>query len=434
MKVKHLLITIIVALIGASFGLFFTYFEYHTESRDTGFRPRAINNPYLAAQKYLKKFGVQITSFDRHQPFKQLETFDSIYVSDSSHINTDQRILEFVDWIKNGGHLLVSVQGSRFNSDDIFLKHFGMEIEKSDCDCTPQNLFENYVEESINEEGEKDLSEVLAELNEKIDEEEFDTYSNNQNTQEDVPFDQLTRLSFNGIDEELIINFDSRYSLNHPALFANHSGKTTPYSPFYWEGDEYATHFIQFEIGEGVLSIVSDRSIFDNHRIGNYDHAYLLSILMGNVHQAAILYGVNMPSVITLMFKYLPEFFYSFMLTLAIWLYSKSVRFGPVIKLHSQSRRSLREHILAASQMLWKSPNQLDLLSQLREQVTLAAATAIPNYDLASASEKFDLLAEKSEFSIAKIQEAMTRENRANEMEFIEMTRILKNLLKTIKD
>ena len=36
---------------------------------------------------------------------------------------------------------------------------------------------------------------------------------------------------------------------------------------------------MQFEVGEGLLTIVTDPSIWTSYRIDKYDHAYLLWIL-----------------------------------------------------------------------------------------------------------------------------------------------------------
>ena len=448
MKIRHLIIALFFILLSVFTFLFFKYFEYHTEKQDIGFGKKARNNPYLAAQIYLETLGVDVVSYDRNQSIEVLKEFSSIYITDSLHITNNQRIPEYINWIGEGGHLIVSVDSEFYDSSDIFLSHFDLSIFKTECDCYSDDFLNHSYNDAFDsfENNEKKLSEILDERNKKIEEQTLDNKSidseDHKVEQEDLPEDslnlktvpdsQLSLLEFEEVNEQFQINFNSNYSLDHPYIYSE-AEDTYKYAPFYWVGDEYGTYFMQFKIGEGILSVVSDKRIFTNSNISYYDHAFFFKVLVGEVNSVAILYGVNVPSFGQILVTYMPEFIFIFFVTLILWLLKRTLRFGPIRKYQIYTRRSLKEHIIASAKYIWKGSNRVSLLDSLREEIERNATQSLIGYQTSDNEVKSGMLANISGLPTVSVSAALFKQGRISEKDLIDFTRNLQLLNKAIK-
>lgn len=135
-------------------------------------------------------------------------------------------------------------------------------------------------------------------------------------------------------------------------------------------GNDALTHFMQFEAGAGTISVLVHTRIWQNDAIGRLDHAYLLWSLAGPVNQPiALLHGRRMPSLFSLIMKYLPEFVVAGLCLMLAHFLRRAWRFGPRIVATYGVRRSLLEHVVASGVFLWEQGAQGALLDPLRRSV-----------------------------------------------------------------
>lgn len=135
-------------------------------------------------------------------------------------------------------------------------------------------------------------------------------------------------------------------------------------------GNDLLTHFMQFEAGSGTISVLVHTRIWQNERIGRLDHAYFLWSLVGPLDQPiALLHGRRMPSLFSLILKYLPEVLLAAVCLMLAHFVRRGWRLGPRIVSVYGVRRSLIEHVVASGVFLWGQDAQGTLLDPLRRSV-----------------------------------------------------------------
>ena len=440
MKIKWIVGFLCTFLVAVSIFLFFRYFEYVEEEVDLGMGIKARKNPYLAAQYFLSEYGVQVESDNRHRPLNELGDYDVIYVSSSAHLPTERRIQSLISFADAGGHVVVSVDSNRDLDSDPFLARFELTLQETECQCETGDLdavdlindFAND-DHSDEEKPEKKLSEILIERNNEIEREnankaKFEAEAEGESESGAIPPEQISTLVFTDIEFPVEVNFNSNYSLSHPYFYMDDSAEFEGFQPFYWDGDDYGIYFVQFYIGDGILSVISDNTIFQNNRIGNYDHAYFLRVLMGYNDSVYILYGINMPSLVSLLREYLSEFFVAFFTLIFLWIFQQSRRFGPV-RIESQTlRRSLREHLLASAYFLWRGSWMEKLYKPIREEIYSKAQQHFHHFDYFNEQTKVSNLSIITSIPEEQIRRALFSKFSASEQEFIHNIQVLKEI------
>jgi len=133
---------------------------------------------------------------------------------------------------------------------------------------------------------------------------------------------------------------------------------------------------LDFDEGEGHVTILANFRMFTNTRIGSNDHATFAWLLMGpHAAESPALLFMRMDS------PPLPEWIWreawavviAASLLVALWLARIVPRFGPLSPDPPPQRRSLGEHIAASGRFLWSRAESAYLLQALRERVMRAA-------------------------------------------------------------
>ena len=133
---------------------------------------------------------------------------------------------------------------------------------------------------------------------------------------------------------------------------------------------------LDFDEGEGHVTILASFRMFTNARIGEHDHATFAWLLMGpRATEAPAMLFLRMDS------PPLPEWIWreawtiviAACLLLALWLARIIPRFGPLAPDPPPRRRSLAEHIAASGRFLWSRAEGAYLLHALRERAMRAA-------------------------------------------------------------
>jgi len=271
-----LIITLVVIFLSTY--VFFKLFEPYEENKDLGWDKKALRNPYLAAEQFLLKNKINVTSSNNFEKLTHLPEQGMIFISDSRKVLTKKRVASILDWLEKGGHLIITAPVYNKNNPSILLSRF--KVKNTLREKEDEEDEENF------DVSEKKLSEKLNEINEELKKEK--TKSKDEYI---IPESEITYLSFTNIKEKLKINFSSNSSLSHPYLYSDNDYKKTELDPTYWAGNEKGTYFMQFEVGEGLLSIITDNGIWRSSSIDELDHAYLLWVLGKNNSEVVLLYG-----------------------------------------------------------------------------------------------------------------------------------------------
>ncbi|MCW8126270.1 DUF4350 domain-containing protein [Microbulbifer halophilus] len=399
MTAKRILLVLVSLLIGALVALFLTFFERYERQLDRGWSAKAIRNPYLAAERFLDARGLETRRADNIAAVAGLSPQDTLYVASSSQVYNGERARELLDWIERGGNAVVVARRGTEGERDWLLEELGVTAETGSGDFFFTNPMRRFIGEEAEEYSGKSASELLREHNRKLREGENTDGETPEDSGADAaepaapeppedpdvdPSALVTLTSDSGHDYRLHFNpttllwhptLDSEGASgdSDPAFWANMENETAggDSDPVFWadmENETAGVPFIQFERGDGLLTLMADAGLWQSDRIGHFDHVFLLEQLASD-GDFVFLTRPQFDSLPVLARRYAREFFGAGALALLAWLLLRSRRFGPRAAEPETARRSLLEHIAACGHYYWREDRCSALLARYRDSL-----------------------------------------------------------------
>ena len=439
MKDKPLIIAVVVIVVGllAYLG---SQLEYYEEEVDSGWSLAAAFNSFLGAEKFLSRVGHEVESNYQLDINNSLSRDATLIISNPNHVLDERRADSLVEWMENGGHIIVAPLNYFGVSQDVFLDRFGVEKYSYRTDLYPDG-------EPEGEKAELTLADRIRENNRIIAEEERKQKNREQakeqglldNVTEEIEYDESL------VDQENVVIFeleshrdkfrillDTGYYLDHPALYEGDDSFYEGYRPVFWQGSDTGITFMQFEINDGLLTVLSDGTIWDNKRIGWFDHAYLLEILTEDSDSIIFLRGAIVPGFFELIWQYYRELCVSLILILALWLIYRARRFGAVHDGSYRGRRSYQEHLAAVGNFYWRHKQYEELLDNARQAVWREFNRKHITAKNENKAQRYQRLAAVTELSVDKLQQIMDGEPPADEFKFYQRIKILQRIRKQL--
>jgi len=401
---------ILIVLLG--WGLY-SSIEFYDDTEQTAGSIRAQRNPYLAAQLFMQESGIKAVEADSLIGLNTLEGVATVLITDANQVVNSRQLEQVLSWLENGGTLIVTAN-SFTNSDDLLLEKFNVEV-----------LWPEREEDSDDDEAEDDetsISESLREMNRQIDEgktlEEI-----RQGKVEEI---SLTRIEFDDDIGILEVEFDSYRVLTHPHIEGEAVDDSSP-QPFSWSSSDYGIHMMQFDVGEGLLTIISDPTIWTSNRIGDFDHAYLLWVLSSENGAFAILHPALRDSIWALMSRNAPELLIALGLFIAFWLWYQGHRFGRIVPRDTDAGRALSEHFSATANYLWHRKESARLIEPVRQQILRRASIVLPEFAGVSddPQRQLQLISQHCGIEVATVDIALNAME-FNESSFVRTVKLLK--------
>jgi hypothetical protein len=353
----------------------------------TGFKPEARRNPLLAAERYLKRIGADVESISTTDLWRNLpEPGDAIIVYRFSPPAGEARRQALRRWIEDGGHLIVEADDSLLLMADMDERQLRSNEERVD---------------------------LLDELGISLHEHEAAVFSKL------LTGDEPIKVQFQDSEEAIEVDFNTYRYLLADETRAEPSGKVPC-------GKGYC--LLQYELGEGMVTVMNDISFIDNYSIGNHDHAMVLALLYPHPPKRTwLVYDVVMPSLFQLMWRHLPYALTALLVALLLWLWQKSGRLGPLLPPLDQPRRNIDEHLQATAGFLWRIDRGKQLF--LSNQRTLKQAWFSKHFLLRSMprNEGCAWIAARTGLSPEAVKRALY-DSCESEQEFIELSSYLQIL------
>ncbi|MFV8780874.1 DUF4350 domain-containing protein [Microbulbifer sp. SA54] len=387
MKVSRLAIAITLLLAAAAAALFLFFFERYSEQVDRGFGPEARRNRFLAAEQFLTDVGIPHRRADNIAVVGELGQDDALFLTSSSQIYNAERLQQFLHWVEQGGEAIVVASGGNADHErDQLLDYLGLAVTRGEIDL----YFNQQVREVFGEQAAdirtKTLSELMREHNRRIDrgqgaDRETDVDADEAFAEEKPAEEKLEEESRRNpeVDDDRLLFFTSDSGAGYTLFF-------NPVQVLTHElmAEEYATEvdggylrwvrfanypdqspMVQFERGRGRVTVLADVGLWQNERIGEFDHAYFLAHLVGE-RELVMITRPHFDGLSTLARRYATEFFLAGFLALLAWVANRSRRFGPLRPSPPAERRSLLEHIRACGQFYWRSDRAQALFESAR--------------------------------------------------------------------
>lgn len=362
---------------------FLSNFELVEERYTTSEEEEARRNEYLAAERFLWLNGIETASMGLAQLLGDMPSTDQvIFVPDhrASEALTTERQEMLYEWISGGGHLILEAHElwdeESESSGDEFLDAFGVQLHYR----------------AVEKEG------GAAEYIET---------------------------GFAGFGERLRIDFIPDYHLV--------DGEEIAYGGIKGEA---GFHLLQFAVGNGLLTVLSDDRVWCNCKIGRYDHAiFLYNLIIGDLKGGKptlwIVRNLEFPSLMELIWKHAAYVVMSTTLLIIMLLWAAYNRFGPQLVLNHQIRRSLVEHMDACGRYHWQQSRAQSLLQAMREQLVQMSEKRHPRWRQISRREQLVWLAQRSKVSQKLLSKAL-EDQPESEAEFTQIIQTIQRLRKTL--
>lgn len=390
---------------------------------DRGYTKAALKNDFLAAELFLKQQGVTATSAKN---FILLDKFswrniplgdkDTIILINGHKTLSQTRYDNLMAWVENGGTLIASTQnpfiGDHTAEQDLLLNDFGVEIAPEEKEVDDRSAMDKFTDE-LEKIGKADEQDKQEQTNDKVESTAEDTAKkkdSEKTTEKSAKKakpksekyyrcnngEKPTEITFYGEEKPLTFDFSATPAFHH---YDENS-----------EGDDAEAelmHLVYFDIGEGSVTITSDNTIWENHRIDCHDHAYGLWRLINPEGRVWFLINQDAPSLWAILWRASTFGVISALIALCLWLWAKSQRFGPVLVREQTGRRSLAEHIYASTMLLWRKQQHPQLVKLLRSDIMERLNQYHLHIAQASQHEQLTYLHQLTKISTAELQRTL---------------------------
>ena len=367
---------LIFALIGIYLLSMLTPYE---ETIAHGPTPEARANPYLAAEQFLRKQGLNVQRADGLAVLKDLPSVGQtlLLLGDRNRM-TPKQAERLLAWAAKGGHLLFVAERLWDEQDgksgDLLLDSLGIQQYESetldkDASAAPDK------HASAEQPTEPELDAPAAD--------------------EDSAYPELTQLYLENEDAPAYFNFDTDFHL-YDAENRAHA----------WANSDAATHLLQLYHGDGLISVVSDSWIWQNQSIGEYDNAWLLWYMTQDSN-VTLLYRADRDDLFSLLLEHFPHALVALALLLAFGLWHLGMRQGPLLLPASRHRRQLQEHLRGSADFLLRHIGQHGLLQGLQQDIQRRARHRHPGFERLAVAEQWQILSRLTRQPTSVISQAM---------------------------
>ncbi|MDZ4336023.1 MAG: DUF4350 domain-containing protein [Pseudomonas sp.] len=360
----------------------------YQETLEHGPAPEARANPYLAAEHFLRKQGLQVQRADGLEVMKDLPSAGHtlLLLGDRNRM-TPKQAERLLAWAAKGGHLRFVAERlwdeEEGKSGDLLLDSLGIqqyESEELDEDASEAT------DEAVSAESEHDAEQQA----EPIQDEETPAAADEENA-----YPELTQLYLENEEAPAYFNFDTDFHL-YDAENRAHA----------WANSDAATHLLQLYHGDGLISVVSDSWIWQNQSIGEYDNAWLLWYMTQD-SQVTLLYRADRDDLFSLLLEHFPQALVALALLLAFGLWHLGMRQGPLLLPASRNRRQLQEHLRGSADFLLRHNGQYSLLQGLQQDIQRRARHRHPGFERLAVAEQWQILSRLTRQPSSVISQAM---------------------------
>lgn len=370
-----LLIAVVLA-VGAAGGVYWFNNNFVLASRTVrgGYGEAALRDPFLAAERLIRRLGGQSGSISGTGLWRKLPPPDGVLVIDRfGNVLDPRRQQAFRNWVTAGGRLVVVANSSLLVRRGVRPKGF------------------------------------LAALGVRL---KLARYDSKHKPPETVA------MHFADYPQAVHVHLSPfRY-------LEDRSGKAT--AAVRWEK---GYGLLQYRLGKGVVTVLSDIGFITNRQIGRHDHALALALLLDLPRHPHVWFvrDVKMPSLATLIWQRAPAAVVAAAVLIFLWLWSLGGRLGPLLPSAQRPRRDLGEHLEAGANYLWRLDKAQRLFSA--HQRRLEQQWLHKHYALRAMTreQRCAWIADRTGLAPGVVDGALYGEYRG-EREFVELTRHLQVL------
>jgi len=358
----------------ASLGLYVgSRLEQVEEEVPVGLQGAARENSLLAAERFLDRMGLPAAGFESLGTMPPQH--DALVLTETTRSLSKREVSSLATWVAGGGHIIVSP--ARDGYDPLF-SVLGVEVIRR----AP---------------GEGEKPAVAS---------------------------SLVSIPFSGPEESL----QARMGEDIRLRVLRRPGDPAP------ERSEPAA-IVGFPMMSGTISAVSDMDFIKNDAIGDLDHARLFWRLVrqgGTPNGVWLVRGGESVSLAALLWRRSRRLLIALTALIVAWLWTSTVRFGPLLAVPAPGSRSLLEHVEAVGFFLWRRGGHSVLIESARAELRREISRRRPYLDRLSHAERSTALAAESSLPRRDILSALAAPCPRDPERFTRTMRTLEALRKAL--
>jgi predicted nucleic acid-binding Zn-ribbon protein len=393
----------------------------YEETIEHGPSPEARANDYLAAELFLRQQKITVKRADGLDVLTGLPAAGQTLMLLGPRRNmTPRQARQVLDWAAKGGHLLFVAEEvwdeEEGRSGDLLLDSLGVQQSS-----TYEEDEDEGSEDSGAEAGDEELDvdadaevELENDADAADDEQSEQSEASEEKTDEDR-YPELTKIYLENEEAPAYAEFDTDYHL-----------LDTEDRAYAWANSGEATHMLQLEHGEGLITVVTDAWLWQNDNIGDYDNAWLLWYLSQD-SAVTLVYSAERDDLFSQLFRHYPAALAALALLIVLLLWHVGMRHGPLQAPQLHARRQLEEHLRAGADFLLRRAGQQHLLSNLQRDILRRARHRHPGFERLAVAEQWQVLGRLTRLPSGAIGAAM-RPLPAQRLSAADFTRQVANL------
>lgn len=368
-----LLVLFVLLVVGGLATLwFFQNFEKQEYTITTGSSPQARSNPLLAAQEYLQESGVRSESVKGIGLLADLPPpTDALIIRHLPTGLSKTLISNMLTWVEQGGHLVVVPHRNAMESDNpgrtTLFEQLGVayaEKVEDDCGCPPEED-DTAVTTTESEQLPTDNGDQNKEKSAQPDEKGpsgprnwlITTELDGQSVQLETLRPRLLRDTADSASLSINGSYITEYEEEEDKLHSDHSALKER------EGD----WLLQYKLGAGRVTVLSEMHLFTNYRIGDYDHAYFLSWLTRDDDTIWLLHSTNVEPFLKILWNKVPLFWVSLAVLMILLVWHLQMQSGSLLRPSLDERQNIMEHIGATAHYNWRTSGFSTMVSKNRK-------------------------------------------------------------------
>lgn len=403
----QILLYILLLVISLATGYwFYNNFAWVTEEQDVGFQGLAKTNKLLASEFFLRKMGVRVQQVNGLTALRDLpSTRHTLLIATQRETLNKELSQKLLSWVRAGGHLIVEARyfaadkikkdNNKSAINDDLLEEVMIFSRRSDaCECKVDD-------------NNEEIPVIVSLGSDYYRSEEKDSQQNDK-----------------AKNTEIEVNFPYDKTLQ----------KNSSESPVTWlVKDDVGQYLMQFSLEQGLITVLTSTSIFNNKQIAQYDHARFLHYLLqqqGHDEAVWLIRVDDMPSLWRWLWTNAWPVMFSLSLLFLFWLWRAPLRFGPLLNDEQMQRRSLLEHIQASGYYRWHSSQSGYLLTKVQDILWNKIQAAHPAVHREDQTQAYVKLEEITGVKESLIKQSLMTVDNITEQEFVNRIRILEMIRK----
>jgi len=384
--------------------------KYVKKDKIEGYKGEAKLNPYLVAERFLKKVSYNKTSV--RTGFVKYESRLGMVISPATTLNSDVVTDKMLNWVANGGVYVCLLERGEKGYTDI-----GEQCEHETAmwiDVETPEL--NY-------------------LLDKMDVELVNDPSGKTTGGESYRGDPTNPIVLGkelplALDVDVNLGGDT-YQMKLGGTKAMKLKRKLGYYDYYDEPGADGSHrFLGLEYGQGRIYFITDARAFRNPYLGMADHASVLEAMADDSYGDIVFSFNKRRGFWALMGNYAGPALLGIFLLLVFWLWKNMPRFGPLLEVSEGHDRDYLESVRNTGHFLWNHRRYDALLQPLRKEIYKRSGM-FNEHGEASAS-LVENLSETSGVPEDEVLEALSRDENIDGQTMVKMTKNLQTILKSL--